>query len=214
VGERLQHLAWRLSEEGLGLDEICRVTYLSRPAVLRALAEYATGLFGVVIESERLLQVAIRHDFDADIFREFTPAVATYMYPAPTCDRADTRAFVDSSIEGLQTGEQLQLVIVDKERGEFIGCSGLHGLGRSDPELGIWTKLSAHGQGYGREAVTAIVAWARSNASFERLVYPVDKRNVASRRIPESLDGVIAREFRQLNQAGFELDEVEYWITR
>lgn len=214
VGERLERLAWRLSEEGLGLDDISRVTYLSRPAALRAMAEYSTGLLGVAIESDRLLQVAIRHDFDDDIFREFTPAVATYMYPAPTGDIADTRAFVGSSLEGLRSGDQLQLVIVDKESGEFIGCSGLHGLRSPDPELGVWTKASAHGHGYGREAVAAIVAWARGNVAFERLAYPVDRRNAPSRRIPESLGGVVAREYRQLNQAGFELDEVEYWIPR
>lgn len=214
VGERLERLAWRLSEEGLGLDEISRVTYLSRPDVLRAVAGYSSGLLGVAIESDRLLQVAIRHDFDGDIFREFTPAVATYMWPAPTGDMADTRAFVDSSIDGLRAGKELQLVILDKASGEFIGCSGLHALGRSDPELGIWTKLSSHGHGYGREAVAAIVAWARANVPFERLRYPVDKRNVASRRIPESLGGVVKREYRQLNQAGFELDEAEYWIAR
>ena len=214
VGERLERLAWRLSEEGLGLDEISRVTYLSRPDVQRAVAGYSSGLLGVAIESDRLLQVAIRHDFDGDIFREFPPAVATYMWPAPTGDMADTRAFVDSSIDGLRAGKELQLVILDKASGEFIGCSGLHALGRSDPELGIWTKLSSHGHGYGREAVAAIVAWARANVPFERLRYPVDKRNVASRRIPESLGGVVKREYRQLNQAGFELDEAEYWIAR
>ncbi|PKL23875.1 MAG: hypothetical protein CVV47_11430 [Spirochaetae bacterium HGW-Spirochaetae-3] len=42
VGERLEHVAYRLSDEGLNLDDICRVTYLSRPAALRAIAEYSS----------------------------------------------------------------------------------------------------------------------------------------------------------------------------
>lgn len=60
--------------------------------------------------------------------------------------------------------------------------------------------------------MTAFYDWACENISFDYIKYPVDKRNIPSRKIPESLGGVIAREYKSINQSGFDLDEVEYYI--
>jgi len=214
VGESLEHVAFRMSEEGCSLDEICRCTYFTRPRALRAIGAYSAGLFGVVIESDRLMQVPIRRDFEEAIFREFTPEVARYTWPQPTGDRADTRAFIDGALAGLARGDGLQLVVLDKASGGFIGCSGLHGIGGESPELGIWTASRSRGNGFGLEAVTAIIAWARERLDFERLRYPVARANVASRRVAEANGGAIAGERMTVNQAGAEFDEVEYWIPR
>ena len=88
---------------------------------------------------------------------------------------------------------------------------GLHSI-NDVPEFGVWTKKSSHGNGYGKEAIHALYKWACRNIEFDYITYPVDKRNVASRKIPESLGGVVAKEYKQENLAGFELDEVEYHI--
>jgi RimJ/RimL family protein N-acetyltransferase len=119
-----------------------------------------------------------------------------------------------SSFNSLEKGNDLQMVILKKQLNEFIGCAGVHQIGAKDPELGIWIKKSAHGNKYGLETITALIAWARKNIDFNYLRYPVDKRNRASRRIPEQNGGIIKREFKGINQKGFELDEVEYWIYK
>lgn len=51
-----------------------------------------------------------------------------------------------SSLNSLEKGNDLQMVILKKQLNEFIGCAGLHQIGAKDPELGIWIKKSAHGK--------------------------------------------------------------------
>ncbi len=41
IGERLEHEAYRLSREGLGIPELMKLTYLSREAVAAAIREYS-----------------------------------------------------------------------------------------------------------------------------------------------------------------------------
>lgn len=174
----------------------------------------APALSQVRIESPRLRLVPLSLDHAEAIFREFTPEVTKYMVPAPGKTVDDARAFVASSLEGLARNETLHLAIVHKETGDFLGCLGLHGLKTDHPELGLWTKASAWGNGYGLEAATALVRWARRNLEFDHLVYPVDRRNGPSRRIAEANDGTVTAEYKKTNQGGLERDEVEYWIPK
>jgi len=171
-------------------------------------------LLNTRIESERLCLLAIGRDYAEEIFRNFTAGITLYMYPKPPSAISETLAFIDHSVDALKNGSCLQVVITDRTTGEFLGCAGLAGIGKTDPELGIWLKKSAHGNGYGLEAINAIIAWARSNLEFEYLRYPVDKRNIASRRIPELNGGIASKEYRKINQSGVLLDEIEYWIYR
>lgn len=169
------------------------------------------NIFDVKIETKRLLLVPITMDIAEEIFTSFTKDVAKYMYPKPADDIRETKEFIKCSIEGMKNGTNIQLVILDKTTNEFIGCVGLHSI-NDVPEFGIWTKMSSHGNGYGKDAIHALYKWACRNIEFDYITYPVDKRNAASRKIPESLGGVVAKEYKQKNLAGFELDEVEYHI--
>lgn len=168
----------------------------------------------VEINTDRLLLRPIGYSYTNDIFIEFTDEITLYMFPKPSENIEGVKEFISSSIKGLQEGHNLQLVILKKPALEFIGCVGLHSIGKKDPELGIWIKKSAHGNKFGNETITNIIEWARENIEFEYLRYPVDKRNYASRRIPERNNGIIKREFKSINQKGFELDQVEYWIYK
>ena len=164
------------------------------------------------IRTLRLVLAPIDRSYADDIFRFFTPAVTRYMYPKPPEALSETLAFIDGSVTTNTSGRSLQVVVLDGATHEFLGCAGLHGIDTPRPELGIWIKEAAHGHGYGLEAIAGLVDWARANLSFEYLSYPVDKRNAASRRIPERLGGIAVREMKELNKSGFELDEVEYRI--
>ncbi|WP_213978680.1 GNAT family N-acetyltransferase, partial [Serratia marcescens] len=48
------------------------------------------------------------------------------------------------------------------------------------------------GQGYGREIVQGIAHWVSERFQPQHLIYPVAEQNTASRRLAESLGGVLA----------------------
>lgn len=80
------------------------------------------------------------------------------------------------------------------------------------PDLGVWVKIGAQGNGYGKEAILELKAWADANLVYEYLVYPVDRRNLANIRVPEALGGVICEETTLVKADGFELYLIVYHI--
>ncbi len=170
-------------------------------------------LFQLDIEGERVRLVSIAERFARDIFAEFRGDITTYMFPEPAEYIEETEAFIQASLEAFGEANNLQLVILDKTTGEFLGCCGLHG--RDDvknPEIGIWLKRSAHGNALGKEAVWTLVYWAQDNVRIDSLSYPVDKRNQPSRKIPISLGGQVVGEQVAKGRAGNVLDEIIYKI--
>ena len=168
----------------------------------------------LVLKTRRLKLVPIDLDFKGVILNSFTSEITKYMYPQPTGEIADTIKFIVTGMDGLKYGTNLQMVIVSKKKKEFIGCVGLHNLISKQPEIGIWVKKDAHGNGYGIEAVNRMIKWARKNLEFDYLKYPVDRKNISSRRIPEYNKGVIMKEYSEKNESGSILDIVEYWIKK
>lgn len=175
---------------------------------------YPIDTTGVVLETERLKLVPIAMNHLDEIFREFTPEITVHMFPQPTGDIGDTKKFITDSLARMKKGENLQLVAEDKKTGEFLGCMGFHEIHKHDPVMGIWLKKSAHGRGYGKEAMKAIKEWADKNISYEYIKYPVVKINTPSRQIAEFLGGKVAREFVGTNQKGEKMEEVEYKIMK
>ena len=170
------------------------------------------NLLDTIIETDRLILKPMTLDFSEDIFKEFTSEITKYMYPKSAIDVEETFEFIKNSIEKLKKGIDLQMVIINKKQNEFIGCIGIHNLNTLEPELGIWTKKSSHKNGFGLEAMTGLIEWAHKNIKFNYLIYPVDKRNIASRRLPEKNNGKIMKEKKMIGMAGNELDEYVYWI--
>ncbi len=124
----------------------------------------------------------------------------------------ETEEFIKKSLKGLGDGSDLQLVVLDKATNVFLGCAGLHDLDNDNPEMGIWIKKSAHGNKYGREAMTAIKKWADKNIRYKYIRYPVAVQNIASRKIPESLGGKVEKEYDKKMLTGRTYHMVEYWI--
>jgi len=109
--------------------------------------------------------------------------------------------------------EELVLAIVSTD-GEFLGCCGLHGREKwTTPELGIWLKKTAHGNRFGQSAIGLLVTWASENLNIDYFIYPVDRENVPSRKIPELLGGTIFKEVKVKTHSGAILDEVIYKIN-
>ncbi|HVZ12215.1 MAG TPA: GNAT family N-acetyltransferase [Patescibacteria group bacterium] len=170
------------------------------------------NLLEEVIESERLKLVPTSEEYAQDIYKEFTREITEYMYPKSADDVSETLEFIKFSRDKMETGEQLQVVILNKNTGEFLGHGGINHLDSGTPELGIWIKRDAHGNKYGLEAIHALKNWIDRNLSYRYIFYPVDNRNIASRKIAESLGGIIEDEYKKTNMQGNILDMVEYRI--
>ncbi len=170
-------------------------------------------LLSLVIESERLRLVTISDRFDQDIFHEFNREITRYMIPEPPEKIEETRNFIAASRRGIEAGYNLQFAILSKVTDEFLGCCGLHGHNKvRTPELGIWIKKSAHGNGYGREAIYTLVGWSRNHLDIDYFIYPVDRNNFASSKIPESLGGEIVETLKVETLTDKNLDWIIYRI--
>ena len=168
----------------------------------------------LTLESERLHLRPVTDEYTDQIFHEFTPDVATYMYPRPAKERSETEAFVRAAKAANREGSSLNMVITDRETGDFLGCAGLHKLADKRPEFGIWVKQSAQMHGYGKEAIRTIKRWADDHIPYEYLIYPVDSRNIASRKIPESLGAAIISQYDDTGGMGQDLTLIKYRIDR
>ncbi|MFA5871368.1 MAG: GNAT family N-acetyltransferase [Parcubacteria group bacterium] len=171
-------------------------------------------LLKIKLKTGRLLLEPISLEYAEIIFREFTDEIAIHMFPQSPAEIAETQDFINKSLKEMKSGSNLQFVVLLGDSKEFLGCAGLHDLNKKNPELGIWLKKSAHGNKYGQEAIAAIKKWADENLDYDYLKYPVVVDNIASRKIPERLGGVVIQEFEGKNAKGKPMREVEYRIYR
>ena len=168
-------------------------------------------LADVEITSKRLLFTTELANYREDIFTEFNDDIIQYMLPKPAQRIEETQAFIDDSMSGMHEGWNLVLAITIRTSGEFLGCCGLHGKGQHrTPELGIWIKKSGHGHKYGQESIQSLAQWAFDHIDVDYLIYPVDRANIPSRKIPKSMGGVIFEEQHVKTHRGGYLDEVKY----
>ncbi|MEH1804321.1 GNAT family N-acetyltransferase [Nostoc sp.] len=179
-----------------------------------ASASFMENLEKVSLESKRLILQTISLEHTEDVFREFTSEITTFMYPKPAQSLSETEKIIREMILQRENHADLVLVILKKDGLEFLGICEVGAIDTQTPELGIWLKKSAHGHSFGREAIDALKDWVDKNLEYNYLSYPVDKRNIPSRKIAESLGGKIFREFQQINKSGDLLDEVEYRIYK
>ena len=148
----------------------------------------------ITIETERLILVPTTQEYLQEIFNEFTDEVTKYMFPNSPKEINETKKRIDDCIQRREKWEELQMTILDKITREFLGNAWLHGIKESIPELWIRIKKAAHGKKIGREAVAALEAWAQQNLNFDYIEYPVDKDNIWSRKIAESLNGIVEKD--------------------
>lgn len=176
--------------------------------------EVLKNLSNEIIQTERLVLTPVSVEYVDQMFQELTDEITQYMaiYPPKSID--DEVKFVNDSLEKMKKGADLYLVILDKTTKEYLGGVGLHKIDTRTPELGIWVKKRAHGKKIGREAIAGLKKWADKNLDFDYLIYPVDKDNIPSRKIAESLDGQVQSEGTRTFPSGKVLNEVTYHIPR
>jgi len=166
------------------------------------------------IITNRLLLVPISLKYAHDVFISFDKNVTKYMYPKPAVEISETEAWIKSSIEKYEKKEEVVFAALLKDSLELIGCMGIHHIDTDTPELGIWTKMSVHGYGYGIEGMKSIIDYAKENLNFKYLIYPVDRRNLPSRNIPETFGGIVKKAYQKINASGDTLEIIEYWLFK
>lgn len=166
------------------------------------------------VETDRLFLVPVSMDYTETMLQELTDEVTKYMaiYSPKSIDEEIT--FVNKALDKMSQGTDLSLMILDKDTKEYLGGVTIRHLDSSTPDMGVWVKKSAQGKKIGREAVTGLKNWADQNLDFDYITYHVDKDNISSRKIAESLGGVIVSSGIKIMPWGKQLDEVVYHIPK
>jgi RimJ/RimL family protein N-acetyltransferase len=169
-------------------------------------------LRAIEITSTRLCLRSFKTEDAAESFAEATPTLTRFMAWDPSPSLAAFAEIWRGWLPKMAAGTDLALTIRLQSTGEFMGMAGLLCIGQPEPEIGIWIKEAAHGAGYGREAVAAVVAWHSRETGAVGFIYPVVIANWRSRSLAESLGGQLVgtRELRK--PTGVVLDEVVYLI--
>ncbi|RUR14284.1 N-acetyltransferase [Legionella sp. km772] len=167
-------------------------------------------LNGTQLTGESLLCQTLRMEYAEDICKNFTAKITKWMWPSAPKTQTQINQHILEQQQAMSKGEELALLVLKKESLEFLGYIALHELNTTTPEMGIWLKEEAHGQGYGFEALSLLKKWADKNLSFDYLKYPVEKNNLASRALAEKLGGKVEGEYIKKSESGQVLDEVEY----
>ena len=144
--------------------------------------------------SPRLL---IRPYCSADLveyYHAFNKEITKYQYPDPFPSLEAAQELLDDFVLQMNRGEMLELVLLSPS-GEFLGSMEAHGLKEQAPELGIWLKAEAQGQGYGYEALSRLIAYLNETGKYPYYIYEADRRNLPSIRL--------ARKF-SCTQAGYQ----------
>ncbi|MGO1296027.1 MAG: GNAT family N-acetyltransferase [Vibrio sp.] len=183
-------------------------------SLLRVKDHLSADFMTLDIVTPRIRLVPVSATFATAILRELSPEITQYMTPDAPQKLSDVSSFIEESVTDMQAGKEIMLAITDVRTHDFIGiCCCAAKDSPHTPELGVWVKKSAHGKKLGLESVTALVEWARENLIYDVLTYPVDRANIASRKIPEALCGQIFEEKPLDTQSGIPLDGVVYNIA-
>lgn len=159
----------------------------------------------IVIESARLQLSQFQLADAEEVFACITTAITRFMrWDPPSWSeylaRCEERLLVPDP-------NTLSFVIRRRDTNECLGMTALEGCSSTSPELGLWMKESAHGQGFGQEVVGALAEWAHKNLGKKSFIYPVAVQNTASRRIAEKFRDEIVG-----NRTSAKYDSVIYRI--
>ena len=143
----------------------------------------------IVFQSQRLRLSQFQMKDAPEVFGCITPAIAKFMpWEPPSWSEYVTRC--EKRVQAPEPNK-FSFVIRRLDNKECLGMASFEGADSESPELGLWLKESAHGQGFGREVVAALVHWGHAALGKRSFTYPVAVQNTASRRIAEKLHGQI-----------------------
>ena len=164
------------------------------------------------MSSQRLFLKSFSPEDAIDVFEAVTPTVTRFMGFEPSPSLEAFEQIWQTWFPMMHLGTDGHFVIRTKSNLEFLGIAGLHDINNVEPKIGIWIKEIAQSSGYGRETVAELISFTARELGKRSVLYPVVEQNYPSRRLAESLGGILAGSRILRKSAGIEHPEVIYRI--
>jgi RimJ/RimL family protein N-acetyltransferase len=145
----------------------------------------------IEINTRRIVLRSFSATDASEVFACITPAITRFMSWTAPASLADFAAVWRSWLLSGHADSDFHFVARSRAEGRFLGLIGVHQARTVRPELGLWLREDGHQQGYGREALAAVMQWAAHHLRPEGFEYPVAEKNRASRKLAETLGGVL-----------------------
>lgn len=111
----------------------------------------------IAIHSARLQLGQFQMTDAQDVFGCITPSIARFMpWEPPSWNEYVARC--EKRVQAPDPNT-FSFVIRRLDNKECLGMASFEDVASVSPEVGLWLKESAHGQGFGREVVVALVEW-------------------------------------------------------
>jgi RimJ/RimL family protein N-acetyltransferase len=131
----------------------------------------------------------------ADIFACISSAITRFMAWEPPPTQAAFEEIWRAWPDAMEHESEFHFVARFRDDSRFLGIIGVHAALSGTPELGIWLRSDAQGNGLGGELIGSVIRWASEALPVRYFEYPVAEENTASRRIAEAYGGQV-REYR------------------
>ncbi|MBC9932311.1 GNAT family N-acetyltransferase [Chitinophaga qingshengii] len=163
----------------------------------------------LIIETKSLVLKVVHEKYIDEINSNFTKEVTKYMPFNPSGKRKEVENFVEISLTNFKRKTDIVFVIVDKND-VFIGCCGIHDINLKSVELGLWLKEDSQSKGFGAEIINGLINFVEKNIEIDYIIYPVDKENIRSRKIPEKLGFKEYETYTKQKDDSTDLNIIEY----
>lgn len=141
------------------------------------------------IGSKRLTMRPFRRPDADEAFPCMTPSLTRFLEWEPPASRRAFAALWRKWLISNAQGQDWIFTIRNADDGRFLGLTGLYAADTPTPELGLWIREDAQGNGYGIEATTSLHAWASKRLQPQHFICTVASENRASRTIVTRLGG-------------------------
>jgi ribosomal-protein-alanine N-acetyltransferase len=134
--------------------------------------------------SHLLIRHLNRNDVGAmfAIFRD--PLVTRWMGDGNPLTREQCEKWIDVSLRNYETKGFGASAVIEKNTGEFIGCSGIiYDSERQEPEIIYAFHPNAWGKGYASELVPAMLTYGLIDCKLDHILATIDLENKASQHI-------------------------------
>ena len=173
-----------------GFDDIVLSSLLVSLSYIRIIYARMRKKPCLVFASERLIFREISLDQgDIDALFALYESLASNPFVEPLYDREREIEFNKNYIENMYRFFQYGLwLLFDKESGRLIGRAGIENRlidQQTKQEIAYLIDSSCQGQGYGSEAVDAILAYACDELGIEEIYACIDKDNMPSIKLAE-----------------------------
>lgn len=128
-------------------------------------------------------------DTDAVFAMRSDPVVQRYGSHPPWTERQQAVDYIERNLRAMAAGTDAQFAIVRRSDAQVIGTCTLYQLDAQCrlAQVGYALAVSAWGQGYAAEAVTAMLDWGFETLDLNRIEADIDPRNLPSLRALERL---------------------------